>query len=72
MKTLFFIFGAVVGCALFLGVEAFIQTRMIKAEMNQLYLQNSFLQKQCEEFSHKFDVSMALLEQIENDRKKEW
>ena len=72
MKFVYFFIGLIVGSALFLGVEGFVRTVQLKQEMNQLYAQNGFLQKQIDEMSHKFDVSMALLEQIENDRKKEW
>lgn len=72
MKTIPFIIGLIVGASLYLGVQGFVTSVQLKQEMNQLYAQNGFLQKQIDEMSHKFDVSMALLEQIENDRKKEW
>ena len=72
MKTIPFIIGLIVGASLYLGVQGFVTSVQLKQEMNQLYVQNGFLQKQIDEMSHKFDVSMALLEQIENDRKKEW
>ena len=72
MKTIPFIIGLIVGASLYLGVQGFVTSVQLKQEINQLYAQNGFLQKQIDEMSHKFDVSMALLEQIENDRKKEW
>ena len=72
MKTIPFIIGLIVGASLYLGVQGFVTSVQLKQEMNQLYAQNGFLQKQIDEMSHKFDVSMALLEQIENDRNKEW
>lgn len=72
MKTFSFIIGLIVGASLYLGVQGFVTSVQLKQEMNQLYAQNGFLQKQIDEMSHKFDVNMALLEQIENDRKKEW
>ena len=72
MKFVYFFIGLIVGSALFLGVEGFVRTVQLKQEMNQLYVQNGFLQKQIDEMSHKFDLNMALLEQIEKDRKKEW
>lgn len=72
MKTIPFIIGLIVGASLYLGVQGFVTSVQLKQEMNQLYAQNGFLQKQINEMSHKFDVNMALLEQVENDRKKEW
>ena len=72
MKFVYFFIGLIVGSALFLGVEGFVRTVQLKAEVDSLYEQNGFLQSQLELQSHKFDVSMALLEQIENDRNKEW
>lgn len=72
MKTIPFIIGLIVGASLYLGVQGFVTSVQLKQEMNQLYAQNGFLQKQIDEMSHKFDINMALLEQIENDRKKEW
>lgn len=72
MKTIPFIIGLIVGASLYLGVQGFVTSVQLKQEMNQLYAQNGFLQKQIDEMSHKFDLNMALLEQIENDRKKEW
>lgn len=72
MKTIPFIIGLIVGSSLYLGVQGFVTSVQLKQEMNQLYAQNGFLQKQINEMSHKFDVNMQMLEQIENDRKKEW
>lgn len=72
MKTIPFIIGLIVGASLYLGVQGFVTSAQLKQEMNQLYAQNGFLQKQIDEMSHKFDVNMQMLEQIENDRKKEW
>ena len=72
MKTIPFIIGLIVGASLYLGVQGFVTSVQLKQEMNQLYAQNGFLQKQIDEMSHKFDVNMQMLEQIENDRKKEW
>lgn len=72
MKTIPFIIGLIVGASLYLGVQGFVSAVQLKQEMNQLYAQNGFLQKQIDEMSHKFDVNMQMLEQIENDRKKEW
>lgn len=72
MKTIPFIIGLIVGSSLYLGVQGFVTSVQLKQEMNQLYAQNGFLQKQIDEMSHKFDVNMQMLEQIENDRKKEW
>ena len=72
MKTIPFIIGLIVGASLYLGVQGFVTSVQLKQEMNQLYAQNGFLQKQIDEMSHKFDLNMALLEQIEKDRKKEW
>ena len=72
MKTIPFIIGLIVGASLYLGVQGFVASVQLKQEMNQLYAQNGFLQKQIDEMSHKFDVNMQMLEQIENDRNKEW
>lgn len=72
MKFVYFFIGLIVGSALFLGVEGFVRTVQLKAEVDSLYAQNGFLQKQIDEMSRKFDVNMQMLEQIENDRKKEW
>ena len=72
MKTIPFIIGLIVGASLYLGVQGFVTSVQLKQEINQLYAQNGFLQKQIDEMSHKFDLNMQMLEQIENDRKKEW
>lgn len=72
MKTIPFIIGLIVGASLYLGVQGFVTSVQLKQEMNQLYAQNGFLQKQIDEMSHKFDVNMQMLEQIENDRKERW
>ena len=72
MKTIPFIIGLIVGASLYLGVQGFVTSVQLKQEMNQLYAQNGFLQKQIDEMSYKFDLNMALLEQIEKDRKERW
>jgi hypothetical protein len=72
MKTIPFIIGLIVGASLYLGVQGFINSYQNRQEMDELYAQNGFLQKQIDEMSHKFDLNMALLEQIEKDRKERW